>query len=219
MGMGMSSMSSEVRDHIDKSINELQAEIHSAINNNNKEVVAAQVGELSSKIEKHIESIKQKMVDLEERTEMKADPKMVTDITEPLLEAMKILEHRNSKLQQSEITDQDSLLTLKDHMNEIQSKFEHHVTHADVKELERRVVELEALTAPTRGMGPATLYEDTTEDDFREGSTNSVDLIRNARGAKKQYGDSYKKRRRANSLPSLPKQSQANKNPYLLLLE
>lgn len=215
MGMGMSSMSSDLRDHIDNSIKELQAEIHQAINNNNEVVVAAQVEKLSSKIKKHTESITRKMLDLEERTEMKADPKMVTDITQPLLEAMKILKHRNSNLQETEIKDKEALSMLKDHMNEIQRKFEHHVTHADVKQLEIRVAELEAMISPTRGMSPATLYEDKTEDDLREQSTNSADLIRDIRG--KKLHD--RKRRRAALLPPIADQSQANKNPYLLLLE
>ena len=250
MGMGMSSMSSEVREHVQKEITDLKTMINNEItglrteiNNDNAETYAG----LLKAVDDKIATLSEKM---SLQVQMKATPRMINEITEPLREELKKLKDRNSKLQQTELTDKDSLLILKDHMNEIQRKFEHHVTHADVKELEARVTELEALTAPTRGMGPATLRKNTREDDYgesaptrgmgpatlrketteedhSESSPSPAERIRDARGAKtsvrglkswENYEQNGKRRMQGHSLSTIT-ESQANKNPYLLLLE
>ena len=226
MGMGMSSMSSGVREHVQKEITDLKTMINNEItglkteiNNDNAEIYAG----LLKAVDDKIATINEKM---SMEVQMKATPRMIDDVTKPLREELKKLKDSNSNLQQTEITDKEALSVLKDHMNDIQRKFEHHVTHADVKELEERVLELEGIIASTKGMSPATLYEVP-----RKPPSNSSGLIKRARGAKMEQrlaptrsDRSPQSERRAGFLEPIieqgeQSQSQANKNPYLLFLE
>ncbi len=207
MGMGMSSMSSEVREHMQTEITRLKE----MINNDNAETYAGLIKAVDDKIEI-----------INEKMSMYATLPMinaVNDAIKPLREELMKLQDRHSNLQQTEITDKESLSTLKIHMNEIERKFKDHVTHTDVKHLEERMAKLEAIIAPTREMSPATLGGVSKNEDFPERSPNSADLIRNVRGAKEiRRNGRPGKNRRASFLDTLT-ESQANKNPYLLRLE
>ena len=243
MGMGMSSMSSDAREHMQKEIADVKAIINNEIKglrtdikNDNAETYA----ELLKAVDDKIAIINKKM---SMQPQMKDIPPLIDDLTEPLREELRKLKDSNSNLQQNEITDKEALSKLNNHIDEIQRKFDHHVTHADVKELEARVAKLEARTAPTRGMGPATLPQDTHEDAYDESaptrgmspakldgvseseasserSTDSAAIIRDARGAKEPRRNfSHRNNRRSSVLETIRENSQANKNPYLLRLE
>lgn len=218
MGMGMSSMSSGVREHVQKEITDLKTMINNEItglkteiNNDNAEIYAGL-----------LKAVNDKIATINENMSIYATLPMinaVNDAIKPLREELMKLQDRHSNLQQTEITDKESLSKLNIHMNEIERKFKDHVTHTDVKDLEERMAKLEAIIAPTREMSPATLGKVSKKEDFPERSPNSADLIRNIRGAKEIRRNSRPGKNRRESFLDTLTESQANKNPYLLFLE